>query len=53
VEAALEYVPKERLSLNPDCGFSPSSINPMDFDEAYLKLRSLGSGARLLRERYG
>ncbi|MCH2321079.1 MAG: cobalamin-independent methionine synthase II family protein [SAR202 cluster bacterium] len=53
VEAAMEYVPKERLSLNPDCGFSPSSVNPMDFDEAYLKLRSLGLGARLLRERYG
>ena len=36
-EAAMEYVPKERLTLNPDCGFSPSSVNPMDFDEAYLQ----------------
>ena len=52
-EAAMEYVPKERLTLNPDCGFSPSSVNPMDFDEAYLKLSALGRGAALLRDKYG
>ena len=34
-EAALEMLPTGRVSLNPDCGFSPSSINPMDLDEAY------------------
>ena len=52
-EAAMEYVPRERLTLNPDCGFSPSSVNPMDFDEAYLKLSALSRGASLLREKYG
>lgn len=52
-EAAMEYIPKERLTLNPDCGFSPSSVNPMDLDEAYLKLRALSRGASLLREKYG
>ena len=52
-ETAMEFVPKERLTLNPDCGFSPSSINPMDLDEAYLKLCALSGGAALLRERYG
>lgn len=52
-EAAMEYVPGERLTLNPDCGFSPSSANPMDFDEAYLKLRAMRQGALLLREKYG
>ena len=52
-EAAMEYVPRERLTLNPDCGFSPSSSNPMDFDEAYLKLRAMSRGALLLREKYG
>jgi len=51
-ERAMEYVPKERLTLNPDCGFAPSSINPMDFDEAYLKLVALSKGARMLREKY-
>jgi len=52
VEAAMQYIPKERLTLNPDCGFSPSSVNPMDFDEAYLKLIALTAGANLLREKY-
>ncbi|MFQ5899082.1 MAG: hypothetical protein ACE5JN_12675 [Candidatus Methylomirabilia bacterium] len=53
VERALEYVPKERLTLNPDCGFAPSSANPMDLDEAYLKLAAMARGGVLLRERYG
>jgi len=53
VDAALEFVPTGRISLNPDCGFSPSSINPMDLDEAYLKLRAMCEGAKLLRERHG
>ncbi|HEU5318470.1 MAG TPA: cobalamin-independent methionine synthase II family protein [Chloroflexota bacterium] len=51
-EAAMQFVPKERLSLNTDCGFAPSSVNPMDLDEAYLKLKSLCRGAALLREKY-
>lgn len=53
VEAALEYVPADRITLNPDCGFSPGSQNPMDFDEAYLKLSAMCQGAAILRERYG
>jgi 5-methyltetrahydropteroyltriglutamate--homocysteine methyltransferase len=52
VEAALELLPPGRISLNPDCGFSPSSINPMDLDEAYLKLQAMCQAARLLRERH-
>lgn len=51
-EAAMRYVPAERLTLNPDCGFAPSSINPMDLDEAFLKLRALCVGAELLRRRH-
>jgi 5-methyltetrahydropteroyltriglutamate--homocysteine methyltransferase len=51
-EAALAFVPRERLTLNTDCGFAPSSVNPMDLDEAYLKLQALCRGAALLRERY-
>ena len=51
-EAAMAFVPKERLSLNTDCGFAPSSVNPMDLDEAYLKLKALTHGAALLREKY-
>jgi 5-methyltetrahydropteroyltriglutamate--homocysteine methyltransferase len=52
-EAAMEFVPMERLSLNTDCGFAPSSVNPMDLDEAYLKLKALCAGAALLREKHG
>jgi 5-methyltetrahydropteroyltriglutamate--homocysteine methyltransferase len=51
-EAAMAYVPRERLSLNTDCGFAPSSVNPMDLDEAYLKLKALCQGAALLRDKY-
>ena len=53
VEKAMEYVPKERITLNPDCGFAPSSANPMDFDEAYLKLKAMCRSAQLLRDKYG
>ena len=42
----LEHVPAERLTLNPDCGFSPSSLNPTDIDEAYLKLKAMCAGAK-------
>jgi 5-methyltetrahydropteroyltriglutamate--homocysteine methyltransferase len=49
---AMELVPRERLSLNTDCGFAPSSVNPMDLDEAYLKPKALCQGARRRRERY-
>jgi methionine synthase II (cobalamin-independent) len=41
------------MTLNPDCGFAPRSENPVDLDEAYLKLLALCRGAETLRERYG
>jgi 5-methyltetrahydropteroyltriglutamate--homocysteine methyltransferase len=53
VEAALKHVPAERIVLHPDCGFAPSVQNPMDLDEAYLKLKSMCEAAKQLRERYG
>ena len=53
VEAAMRYVGKERITLHPDCGFSPSVQNPMDLDEAYLKLGAMCEAARLLRARHG
>jgi 5-methyltetrahydropteroyltriglutamate--homocysteine methyltransferase len=48
-EAAMKYVDAERITLNPDCGFSPGAQNPMDLDEAYLKLSSLAAGAAILK----
>ena len=53
VEEAMKYVDKERIVLHPDCGFSPSVQNPMDWDEAYLKLAAMCRGAELLRSRHG
>ena len=52
-ERALEFIPKERITLNPDCGFAPSARNRGDLDTVYLKLRAMCEGARLLREKYG
>jgi 5-methyltetrahydropteroyltriglutamate--homocysteine methyltransferase len=49
VRQALRYVPAERLTLNPDCGFAPSGTNPIPLDEPYAKLKALGEAARLLR----
>ena len=52
VERAMRYVEAERITLHPDCGFSPSVQNPMDLDEAYLKLKAMCQAAELLRTRY-
>ena len=48
-EAAIRYVDAERITLNPDCGCSPGVQNPMDLDEAYLKLSALAGGAAMLK----
>ena len=52
-EAAMRYLDRERIVLHPDCGFAPSVQNPMDLDEAYLKLKAMCLGAEMLRARYG
>jgi 5-methyltetrahydropteroyltriglutamate--homocysteine methyltransferase len=53
VEQAMRHVDKSRITLHPDCGFSPSVQNPMDLDEAYLKLKSMCRAAEMLRARHG
>ena len=53
VETAMEFVPKERIALNPDCGFAPLTRNRRDLDEVYLRLRTMCEAAEMLRERYG
>ena len=53
VEAALEIIDRERILLNPDCGFAPGSAAAVDLDEVYTKLRNQCEAARRLRERYG
>jgi 5-methyltetrahydropteroyltriglutamate--homocysteine methyltransferase len=54
VEAALQYWPKERIFLNPDCGFG-CFANRCVNDEAtaVAKLKSMTAAAKTLRGRHG
>lgn len=47
IEAAMKYVPKERIVACTNCGMAP-----MRRDIAEAKLKALGDGARLARERF-
>jgi 5-methyltetrahydropteroyltriglutamate--homocysteine methyltransferase len=53
VEAALEHLPPERITLNPDCGFAPGSAAEVSLDEVYVKLKNEVAAAQRLREKYG
>lgn len=53
VARALEYLPKERVVLNPDCGFAPGSAAKVDIEEVYAKLSNQSAAARMLREHHG
>ena len=50
VEAAMQFVGKERLTLNPDCGFATTASNGANLDRAFLKLSAMCEGARRLRD---
>lgn len=52
VEKALRYLQPEQITLNPDCGFAPTSTNPISLEEAYQKLKAMSEAAEILRERY-
>ena len=52
VEKALNYLKPEQITLNPDCGFAPTSTNPISLEEAYQKLSAMAQAAAILRERY-
>jgi len=49
VKKALAYLPAERITLNPDCGFAPGSAAKVSIDEVYQKLRNEVEAARRLR----
>src|SRR5690606_16774597 len=53
VEKMLPHIDRSRIILNPDCGFAPAHDNEVTLDEAYLKLKSVGDAADLLRRKYG
>jgi len=48
IEEALKYVPKENIIATTNCGMAP-----MRRDVAEAKLKALGEGAKLARERLG
>ena len=50
-EKGARILGKERVALNPDCGFAPDAHEPPSIDEAFTKLKILAEGARLARER--
>ncbi|HEY3782256.1 MAG TPA: cobalamin-independent methionine synthase II family protein [Fimbriimonadaceae bacterium] len=53
VEEAMESVPKDRIFLNPDCGFGTFAARPMnDLPVVEAKLGSLVEAAQRLRDRY-
>jgi 5-methyltetrahydropteroyltriglutamate--homocysteine methyltransferase len=49
VRKALEFLPAERIALNPDCGFAPGSGAVVSLDETYHKLRNEVEAAQILR----
>ena len=53
VEEAMKHVDAERLSINPDCGFSPGMESVMSLEEPYQKLKNEAAASRRLRELYG
>ena len=52
VKMALNHLPPQRITLNPDCGFAPGSAARVSIDEVYLKLKHEVEAARRLREEY-
>lgn len=52
VEEAMKHVDAERLSINPDCGFSPGLDGDVPLEEPYQKLKNEAAASRRLRELY-
>lgn len=51
VDKALQHVAADRLTLTPDCGFSPGKDHGIPLDESFEKLKSLSAAAKKLRDR--
>jgi 5-methyltetrahydropteroyltriglutamate--homocysteine methyltransferase len=53
-EQAIQVFGRERVLLNPDCGFATFADNPIASDRvAEAKLKALAAAAAILRERHG
>lgn len=53
VRKAIEFLAKERITLNPDCGFAPGSGAVVSIDEAYRRLCNEAEAAQILRAEFG
>jgi len=51
-EKAFQFVDKEKIGLNPDCGFATSAMGSGNIDNAYRKLSVMVEGAKILRNTY-
>ena len=52
-EEALKFIPKEKIWLNPDCGFATFSNRPVStFEIIEKKLEQLQIAKNALREKY-
>ena len=52
VREATQFLPRERIVLNPDCGFAPGSGAAVSIDEAYRKLCNEVAAAAMLRKEF-
>lgn len=52
VRKALQFLPADRIALNPDCGFAPGSGAVVSLDEAYRKLSNEVEAAQILRREH-
>lgn len=53
VEEALNFLPPERIWLNPDCGFATFQQRPMSTEQLLTaKIKSMVTAAKILREKY-
>lgn len=51
VQEVRNYLPDEKIFLNPDCGFGTFAQRPMNSEEiAFEKLKVMSSAAKKLRE---
>ncbi len=52
-EEAMKYLPKERIWLNPDCGFATFANSPVNiYENISGKIRVLTEAASMLRSKY-
>ena len=53
VEKALEFLPPEKIWLNPDCGFATFAKRPLNpYNIIEEKLSNMVKASHILREKY-